>query len=102
MADFWESVRRAALSDLRHDGHQQGNGVLAHIQFGEMLKREGGENVPPAYLGRYIIMGTVVDTRDRHPVPHAITTVVDMRDSADLTGGASRNTYPTEQEEGAI
>ena len=99
---FWESIRREALSDMRADGRRQGNGVLAHIQFGEMLKREGDQTTTAAYLARYIIMGSVVDTQDRHPVPHGITTVVDMRDGADLTGGASHNTYPTETEEGAI
>ena len=103
LGHFWENLRRKALHELSLDGHSQGNGVLAHIQFGQMLKREGNENSPPAYLGRYIIMGTVVDTRDRHPVPHTIESVVDMRDGDALSGGsAPRNTYPTEQEEGAI
>ncbi len=101
LGEFWEGIRREALSDMRIDGHRQGNGVLAHIQFGEMLKREGDQNMA-SYLARYIIMGTVIDTQDRHPVPHDIRTVVDMRDNADLLGALPRNIYPTDNEEGAI
>ena len=87
LSEFWEKAQREAVRELTTDGHSQGNGVLAHIQFGEMLKREGyNERSIPSYLARYIIMGTVVDTRDRHPVPHAIIPIVDMRQGRMLAG----------------
>jgi uncharacterized protein YbjQ (UPF0145 family) len=104
LGQFWEGIRREAQHDLANDARQQGNGVLAHTNFGELLKREGGDNTPPAYLGRHIVMGTVIDTQSRHPVPHAITTVVDMRDEASpFTGeGPTRHQSPLEQEGGEI
>ena len=80
LANFWESIRRDAHRDLRADAARQGSGVLAHTQFGQLLKQEGGENQPIRYLGRHIVIGTVVDTRRGDGVPHHIRTVVDMRD----------------------
>lgn len=62
-----------------------GNGVLAHTQFGQLLRQERDKQ-PPAYLGRHIVIGTVVDTPRNAPVPHDIAMVVDMRDGADRLG----------------
>jgi hypothetical protein len=80
LSSFWESIRRDAHSELRADASRQGGGVLAHTQFGQLLKQEGGKDNPTQYLGRHIVIGTVVHTRRGDGVPHHIRTVVDMRD----------------------
>jgi uncharacterized protein YbjQ (UPF0145 family) len=80
LTNFWEGIRRAAHQDLRSKVAEQGNGVLAHTHFGQLLRRERDKQ-PPAYLGRHIVIGTVVDAKPRAPVPHGIEMVIDMRDS---------------------
>ena len=90
LMDFWNAIRRAAHRDLRDAAARQGNGVLAHTQFGQLIRRERDKQ-PPAYLGRHIVIGTVVDTKPRAPVPHHVDQVVDMRDSlSPLRGGGDR------------
>jgi len=79
LTNFWEEIRRDAHRDLREKTAAQGNGVLAHIQFSQLLEQERDKQ-PPAYLGRHIVIGTVVDARRGAPVPHSIDMVVDMRD----------------------
>lgn len=77
---FWEAIRRQAHAELRRNAARQGNGVLAHTHFGQLLKQER-DKAPPAFLGRHIVIGTVVDTRRGSSVPAGITPVVDMRDT---------------------
>lgn len=79
LTDFWERIRREAHADLRDRAASQGNGVLAHTHFGQLVRRERDKQ-PPAYLGRHIVIGTVVDTKSRASVPHGIDIVLDMRD----------------------
>ena len=79
LSRFWQRVRRHAHQELRVDAQRQGSGVLAHTHFGQLLKQERDKQ-PPAFLGRHIVIGTVVDTRRGDGVPHHIQTVVDMRD----------------------
>ncbi len=76
---FWQKVRRHAHQELRRDVARQGDGVLAHTQFGQLFRQERDKQ-PPAYLGRHIVIGTVVETPRGAGVPHHIRTVVDMRD----------------------
>ena len=79
LTNFWEGIRRDAHRDLRERAAAQGNGVLAHTHFGQLIRQERDKQ-PPAYLGRHIVIGTVVDTRPGARVPHAIDMVLDMRD----------------------
>lgn len=79
LMQFWEMIRRDAHRDLREKASFQGNGVLAHTNFGQLIERERDKQ-PPAFLGRHIVIGTVVDTKPGAPVPHDIEMVVDMRD----------------------
>src|SRR5690242_2710226 len=105
LSQFWEGIRRHALAELRKDAQRQGNGVLAHTHLGQLLKIEGGNNTPPQFLGRHIVIGTVVDTERASTVPHEIRTVVDMRDElSPLTavGEDNDSVYPVYDEEGAI
>jgi hypothetical protein len=81
LTDFWERIRREAHADLRNAARTQGNGVLAHTHFGQLIRREQDKQ-PPAYLGRHIVIGTVLDTRRAASFPPGIEPVIDMRDAA--------------------
>lgn len=102
LGTFWESIRRDAHADLRRRAATMGNGVLAHTHFGQIIRREQGDKQPPAYLGRHIVVGTVVDTPFGADVPHAIEPVVDMRDDDTLSAarGHRHNVYSNDLGEG--
>jgi hypothetical protein len=104
LGNFWEGVRRSAHADLRRDAAKQGTGVLAHVQFGQILKREVDKQ-PDQYLGRHIVIGTVVQTRPGEPIPHQIESVVDMRDELSpliRPRPGSHNVYKSNEREEAI
>jgi hypothetical protein len=105
LGEFWEGVRRAALRELRQDTRRQGDGVLAHTHFAQLLKIER-DKMPLQFLGRHIVIGTVI--RD-HPsaanLPIDVKTVVDMRDDESPLRWArphGHNAYPVEEEDGPI
>ena len=106
LSRFWEGIRRSALAELRADVQRQGNGVLAHTHLGQLFRIEQGSNAPPRFLGRHIVIGTVIDTsRSGIGVPHEIRAVVDMRDALSPLANAAvsgHNAYPVRDEEGAI
>lgn len=105
LSQFWEGIRRHALAELRRDAQRHGTGVLAHTHFGQLLKIEQGDNNPPRFLGRHIVIGTVVHTKPASGVPHEIRTVVDMRDGLSPLSNAmvaGHTAYPLREEEGAI
>ncbi|WP_158810863.1 hypothetical protein [Beijerinckia sp. L45] len=104
---FWENIRTNAIAALRAEASTMGNGVLAHTHFGEILKQEpANDRSPPMYLGRWIIVGTVVDTPRNAKIPHDIVAVVDMRDDASplrRSGDRRHTAYTLETEQdGAI
>jgi hypothetical protein len=105
LGQFWERIRRRALADLLRDTKAQGHGVLAHTHFGELRKVERDKQ-PPNYLGRHIVIGTVVHDR---PSPlnksHPVGIVVDMCAgpsplSTPVPHG--HNAYPVKEEGGLI
>jgi hypothetical protein len=105
LGNFWERVRQNALRQLRQDALQYGNGALAHTHFGQLLKREGEKDTPPSYLGRHIVIATVIDGERYRSVPHDIRHVVDMCDGTSPlldTKPSGHNAYDTNQEEGSI
>ena len=105
LSHFWERVRRSAHAELRRNTAAQGDGVLAHVQFGQLLTQERDKQ-PPLYLGRHIVIGTVVSARRGDGVRHEIRTVVDMRDGAsplNSDAGSRHNAYDSFHErEGAL
>jgi hypothetical protein len=104
-SEFWEGIQRYALMELHNDAKRQGSGVLAHTHLGQLIKIEGSDNTPPRFLGRHIVIGTVVHTERAHGVPHEIRTVIDMRDELSPLLAAAphgHNAYPVEDQEGAI
>jgi hypothetical protein len=104
LSSLWERVRRQAHADLRRHARDQGNGVLAHLNFSQMFERERGENRPRQYLARHIVVATTVDARRAAPFPHEITMAVDMHaGGTPLTGTTPHHqSYASNDEEGAI
>jgi hypothetical protein len=78
--------------------------VLAHVNFSQMFKKEGDDNSPPRYLGRYIVVATTVDARPRTPFRHEIKAVVDVHAGATPLAGTPRHhqSYATGERDGAI
>ena len=105
LSDFWQSVRQRAVRNLRSDTRSQGNGVLAHTQFGEIFKVERDKQ-PTRFLARFIILGTTVQCTARDAVMATIRPVIDMRD--DLSPLTNRRphghtAYPVDSDkDGAI
>lgn len=97
----WEGVRKQAQAQLRRSAQRQGNGVLAHVNFGQMFEREGE---PKQYLARHIVVATVVDTPRRGQMPHEVRIVVDLRDGETplLATGNHHQSYMQNDEDGAI
>jgi hypothetical protein len=104
LSDLWQLVRRRAHQDLRAHARKQGNGVLAHLNFSQMLEREGEQSRRKEYLARHIVIATTVDARRGAPLPHEIKMVADMRDGGSaLKGGRSHHqSYESNESEGAI
>jgi uncharacterized protein YbjQ (UPF0145 family) len=103
LSDLWEVVRQRAHQNLRSHARSQGNGVLAHVNFSQMLEGEG-QNRGKAYLARHIVVATVVDARRGTTIPHDIKIVVDVRDGGTPLTGTIRHhqSYASNDAEGAI
>jgi hypothetical protein len=103
LSNLWEVVRQRAHQDLRAHARQQGNGVLAHLNFSQMF--EGAEqNGVKQYLARHIVVATTVDARRGTTIPHPVRMVVDMHaDGTPLVGTTQHHqSYSSNESEGAI
>ena len=121
LSQFWERIRQRAHAELRRNAAGQGNGVLAHVNFGQLFKIE--TNNTKRFLGRQIVVATVVDapkpTKPRSlpwgpppwgepnappAVPHDIGMVVDLHAGrTPLTGRAEHHqSYASTEHEGAV
>jgi hypothetical protein len=103
LSTLWNTVRHRSYSELRKNAREQGNGVLAHIDFSQMFEVER-EKQPTRYLGRHIVVATTVDARPGALFPHETKMVVDMHAGATpLTGTTPHHqSYASNDEEGAI
>jgi hypothetical protein len=99
MGHFWERVRRQAHLQLRQDTARQGMGVLAHVQFGQLIEREIDKQ-PTQYLGRHIVIGTVVDYDRTCRPPQKIELVLDMSDTDTLFSQGAHHSTSSYDEEG--
>ena len=95
LTSFWERIRREAHAQLRQSTARSGNGVLAKTNFGQLMRIER-DKMPPNYLGRHIVIGTVIQSRRGDGIPHSIRTVVDMRDALSPLNGATTDTVDVE------
>jgi len=104
LSKLWERVRRRAHADLRTHARDQGNGVLAHINFSQMFEREREDRQPKQYLGRHIVIATTVDARRGARVLPKIAMAVDMHAGRTPLTGTTRHhqSYASNDEEGAI
>lgn len=104
LSQFWESVRRQAHAELKRSAMSLGNGVLAHLNFSQLFEVEGDDKQPKRFLGRHIVIATIIDAARGGPLPHDIQMVVDMHAGATpLVGGKPHHqSYATNDEDGAI
>ncbi len=104
LSQFWDRVRRAAHAELRRNARDQGNGVLAHLDWSQMFEVESGEGQPTRYLGRHIVVASIVDGRPGGWVPYEIGMALDMRaGETPLTGRVRHHqSYASNEGEGAI
>lgn len=104
LSQFWERVRQQAHAELRQSAKSQGNGVLAHTNFSQLFEFEEDDKQPKRYLGRHIVIATIVDVAPGVPFRHDIQMVVDMHAGATpLVGGKPHHqSYATNDEDGAI
>lgn len=104
LSQFWETIRQRAHAQLRQSAASQGNGVLAHINFGQMFEFEGDQNQPTRFLARQIVIATTVDTKRGLPFPHDIRMVIDMHAGGTPLTGHERHhqSYESNEEDGAI
>ena len=104
LSQFWNRVRREAHAELRRNARDQGNGVLAHLDWSQMFEVKGENNQPTRYLGRHIVVASVVDGRRGGWVPHEICMTVDVRNGATPLVGRARHhqSYASNEREGAI
>lgn len=121
LSKFWERIRQRAHAELRRNAAGQGNGVLAHVNFGQLFKVENDK--AKRFLGRQIVVATTVDApkqtkprpmpwgpppwgeaKARPAVPHSIGMVVDLHAGrTPLTGRATHHqSYASTEHEGAI
>lgn len=122
LSQFWERLRQSAHAQLRQNAAGQGNGVLAHVNFGQLFKVEK-EKQPIRFLGRQIVVATTVDApkprkpanmpwgpppwgepKARPAVPHEIGMVIDLHAGrTPLTDRARHHqSYASSEREGAI
>ena len=122
LSQFWERIRQRAHAELRRNAAGQGNGVLAHVNFGQLFKFENNDQANQ-FLGRQIVVATTVDapksskptnmpwgpppwgeSKARPAVPHDIGMVVDMHAGrTPLTGRATHHqSYASNEREGVI
>lgn len=92
---FWEKIRRAAHRELREDTARQGNGVLAQLHFGQILREELNDDDRYRYLGRHIVMGTVIDGAPDVSLLQPVEWVLDLSARPELirTQSTHHNSY---------
>jgi hypothetical protein len=103
LSSLWERVRRQAHRALREDARRQGNGVLAHVNFSQILEHREKDQ-PRRYLARHIVVATTVDARRNARALPEVGIVVDLH------GGATpltrrhphHQSYASNEQEGAI
>jgi hypothetical protein len=101
LSQFWETIRQRAHADLRAHAATLGNGVLAHVNFGQLFEFDDN---PKRFLGRQIVVATTVDVRRSQPFPHDVAMALDLHAGPTPLTGRKRHhqSYDSNQREGAI
>lgn len=88
LSEFMTNLRENAISQLATDAARIGTGVLARVQFSELIRVEGqGENAPPRFLGRHIAFGTAILHEPRRHRPLGVRSVVSVSDQPMKSAG---------------
>jgi hypothetical protein len=101
LGDFWRRIRLRAAQTLRQDAKSLGDGVLAHTEFSQLLRKGDRKEGAGLYLGRCILIGTAVQCKTMDNVIGTFKMVLDMRDElSPLNGEAatSHNVYPVDDD----
>jgi hypothetical protein len=98
LTEFKQLVRDRAWDDLKRNARRQGNGVLAHVNFSQIFEGQNG------FLGRHIVVATVVDAGPAVRIHHDIQLVLDMHHGQSPLKGttAHHQSYEANENEGAI
>jgi hypothetical protein len=107
LGDFWRRIRLRAAQTLRQDAKRLGDGVLAHTEFSQLLKKGDRKEGEGLFLGRCILIGTVVQCKTMDNVIGKFRMVLDMQDGLsplDEALAAGHDVYPVDddQERGGI
>lgn len=102
LSALWEIVRQRAHQRLRAHARSQGNGVLAHLNFSQILESEANDR--RQYVARHIVVATTVDAKRGAVLPHEIKMVVDVHaGGTPLTGTRPHHqAYASKEAKGAI
>jgi hypothetical protein len=102
LSDIVALARTTAHADLRTSALTQGNGVLANVNFSQLLAADAYG--PRRYLARHIVVATTVDANPSATLPEGVSMVVDMHaGKTPLTGSpAHHQSYESNEREGAI
>jgi uncharacterized protein YbjQ (UPF0145 family) len=98
LTDFWERIRRQAISDLERATQGRGNGVLAHSHQSRLVRIERDKQ-PPMWMGEHIVLGTIVDVADGAKTDFDMIPVIDLGSDSVLTraSGGADNIYPGDE-----
>lgn len=98
LTEFWERIRREAISNLRNSAEGRGNGVLAHSHRSRLVRIERDKQ-PPDWAGEHIVIGTIIDASQYRNLSFDIATVTDLRDSSPLGSPLQAgNVYPQDED----
>ncbi len=93
LSEFMNEIRRTALSQLASDAARMGTGVLARVQFSELIYVEPSDIDPrQRFLARHIAFGTAVLHEPRKHVPLGLRAVFSVSD------GKMTPVAPTDEE----
>jgi len=95
-------ARKTAHADLRANALAQGNGVLADVNFSQLIATDAYG--PRRYLARHIVVATTLDAKPGATLAQGVSMVVDMHAGKTPLAGspAHHQSYASNEREGAI
>jgi hypothetical protein len=102
LSDIVALARNTAHADLRANALAQGNGVLANVNFSQLIATDAYG--PRRYLARHIVVATTVDAKPSATLPEGASMVVDMHAGKTPLASppAHHQSYESNEREGAI
>lgn len=102
LSDIVALARKTAHAELRANALAQGNGVLANVNFSQLIATDAYG--PRRYLARHIVVATTVNAKPSATLPEGVSMVVDMHAGKSPLAGspAHHQSYESNEREGAI